>query len=108
MVLFLPTAVIYSYLAFDHHAMAVSENLKLQKLYEDRNNFDESFFARLADGKKALDENIRSVSWDIRSEKDKRDDYLSLSILILIAPAVFLFLYRVAMWLWLGGDEKAQ
>ena len=101
-VLLLPTAVICGYLAFDHHRIAISEKQKEQELYEELNNFDESFYAGLTDGEGALKDAIRRANTNSYQNSDKSDHYLSLSIVISIAPAIFLFLYRIVMWMWLG------
>lgn len=88
-VLLLPAAVICGYLAFDHHAIAISEKQKEQELYKELNNFDESFYARLAGGEAALKGDIRLANKNSYQNRDKGNHYLSLSFVILIAPPIF-------------------
>jgi len=107
-VLLLPIAAICGYLAFDHHAISISEKQKEQELYKELNNFDESGHAEIVGGKAYLKSRANLANSNSWRNRDDRDHYLALSFVILIAPAIFLFLYSVVMWMWLGPKSKAQ
>ena len=124
--LFQPAAVVFGYLAIDHHATTYGMQDKLFELramqlerenelfgIPPKNPSRQTSLDRASASLFSKDPELKSIRSGINrtrfeqdQEEEYRDGYIAKSILAAVTPAILLVFYSFITWFWFGDQKK--